>query len=88
MATTSRSRRRTCDNYVKVNYLNGDLTGWADPIEVVEGTTVEDFLDDQMDCDVDFEECHIRVNREATTPEYVLKEGDTVSVTPKKIEGA
>lgn len=67
--------------------INNDGAGFADYIEVAEGTTVaklfaqciphgrpEDYL--------------IRVNRQPVASDQVLQENDRISITPTKIEGA
>ena len=68
-------------------FINNQGGGYADYIDVPEGTTVEKFFQEKMhDCRP--EDYLIRVNRQPTTADYVLQEGDRVSITPVKIEGA
>ena len=72
---------------MKCLFINNEGSGFASHIEVAEGTTVlqlfrkhlpgrrpEDFL--------------IRVNRQPAAADQVLAEGDRVSITATKIEGA
>ena len=72
---------------MKVLVINNDGGGFADRVELPEGTTVlelfrkivkhrgpEDYL--------------IRLNRGPAAPDEALEDGDRVSITPVKIEGA
>lgn len=83
MATRSRTRHET----IEVTFINANLTGWGEALEVDKGTTVGDFFEDQMG-DVNADDYQIRVNRDFCTPEDELQDGDIVSVTPTKIVGA
>lgn len=67
-----------------VNNLGG---GFADHIDVNEGTTVGQLFEQQMRNEKpgDF---LIRCNRQVCPRDQVLQEGDRVSITPLKIEGA
>jgi len=72
---------------MRVRYLNNDGGGFADYVEVAEGTTVSAFFAKHLPSrnPADF---LIRVNRQPATADQVLQEGDRVSFTPTKIEGA
>ncbi len=72
---------------MQVLFLNNDGAGFADHIEIADGTTVERFFEDQLP-DREPADYLIRVNRLPVPREYVLQEGDRVSATPVKIEGA
>ena len=72
---------------MKVLYVNNLGGGWADYLNVNEGTTVEQFFKQQMPGDR-AEDYLIRVNRQPVPRDYVLQENDRVTVTPTKIEGA
>ncbi len=72
---------------MRVLYINNDGGGFADYITVSEGTTVEQFFKDKMQGSKP-DDFLIRVNRQPVPREYVLKEGDRVTITPTKIEGA
>ena len=72
---------------MKVLYINNLGGGWADYVNVNEGTTVEQFFKQQMPGDR-AEDYLIRVNRQPVPRDYVLQENDRVTVTPTKIEGA
>jgi sulfur carrier protein ThiS len=71
---------------MKVLYINNDGGGFADYIEVQEQTTVKDLFEDRIGGAP--ESYLIRVNRQPVGSDYVLQEGDRVSFTPTKIEGA
>ena len=66
-------------------YLNSMGEGYAQEKEVAEGTTVKSFIDAELDSDDS--ESMIRVNRSPVIEGYVIKEGDTVTVTPTKVGG-
>jgi len=72
---------------MKILYINNDGGGFADHLEVASATTVEQFfntrLPDRKDSDY-----LIRVNRLPASRDQVLQEGDRVTITPTKIEGA
>lgn len=72
---------------MRLLYVNNDGGGFADYVEVSRGMTVENFFNEKMPGrkPTDF---LIRVNRQPVAREYVLQEGDRVTVTPTKIEGA
>ena len=70
---------------LSIRYLNADGAGFAEKHDVEEGTTIGQFLDYQ---DVNPKENMILINRGPVEREYVLQEGDRISVTPLKIEGA
>ena len=67
--------------------INNDGGGYADYIEVAEGTTVEKFFAERVPRGRP-EDYLIRVNRQPVPSDQVLQDGDRVSLTPTKIEGA
>ena len=72
---------------MRLLYINNDGAGFADYVNVNEGTTVEQFFKDKMQGSKP-DDFLIRVNRQPVPRDYILKEGDRVTVTPVKIEGA
>jgi hypothetical protein len=72
---------------MRVLYLNNSGGGFADHIDVDKGSTVEKFFSQKMSgaSEADY---LIRVNRQPVARNQVLQEGDRVSITPRKIEGA
>jgi len=72
---------------MKVLFVNNDGGGFADYVEAAEGTTVEKFFKDQLS-NRKSEDYLIRVNRQPVPSGYILKDGDRVTITPTKIEGA
>jgi sulfur carrier protein ThiS len=72
---------------MRLLYINNSGGGFADYVTVSEGTTVEQFFKDKMQGSKP-DDFLIRVNRQPVPREYVLKEGDRVTITPTKIEGA
>ena len=72
---------------MKVLFVNNDGGGFADYVEVAEGMTVAQFFADKMPGRRS-EDYLIRVNRQPVARDCVLLEGDRVTMTPTKIEGA
>ena len=72
---------------MRILWINNDGGGFADYVQVEEGTTVESFFEERLS-GKDAEDYLIRVNRQPVTRDYCLQEGDRVTITPTKIEGA
>jgi sulfur carrier protein ThiS len=72
---------------MKILFINNDGGGFADHIDVAEGTTVRQLFQQQTHGGK-AESYLIRVNRQPVPSDQVLQEGDRVSLTPTKIEGA
>jgi sulfur carrier protein ThiS len=71
---------------MKIVFINNDGGGFADETYVDPGTTVKALFDSRIKGRAS--DYLIRVNRQATAADHVLEEGDRVSITPVKIEGA
>ena len=66
---------------MKIFFLNNDGGGFADQIDVAEGTTLGQLFQQRMPgCDP--HNYLIRVNRQPVPADQVLQEGDRVSFTP------
>ena len=72
---------------MRIMYVNNDGGGFADYIDLDENTTVGQLFTQRIPHGRPGDYL-IRVNRQPTTADYVLQEGDRVSITPSKIEGA
>lgn len=72
---------------MKLFFINNQGSGFADHIEVEQGTTVNDLFAEKMP-GRKADDFLIRVNRLPTPADQVLQPGDRVSFTPSKIEGA
>ncbi len=72
---------------MRLFYLNNDGAGFADHVEVAEGTTIKEFLEERLEHG-EPSDYLIRINRQPVAEDQVLQPGDRVSVTPTKIEGA
>ena len=72
---------------MRILYINNAGGGYADYVNVADGTTVDKFFSEKMH-DAKAEDYLIRVNRQPVPRDCVLQEGDRVTVTPLKIEGA
>jgi len=72
---------------MKILFINNDGGGFAEHIDVAEGTTVQSLFEQRLKS-ARPEDYLIRVNRQPVGPDQVLADGDRVSFTPTKIEGA
>ena len=72
---------------MRVLFINNDGGGYADHIEVEPDTTVDRLFAQRLPGRRP-EDYLIRVNRLPASADQVLREGDRVSMTPTKIEGA
>lgn len=72
---------------MRVLFINNQGAGFADYIDVAPGTGIEQFLEDRLPGHKT-QDLLIRVNRQPVARDYVLQEGDRISATPTKIEGA
>ncbi len=72
---------------LKIFFINCVGAGFADRIEVADGTTVGQLFGQKMpDCKPG--DYLIRVDRQAVASDEPLRDGCRVSITPTKIEGA
>ena len=72
---------------MQVLFLNNHGGGFADYVTVEPGTTIEQLLGRQLP-DAHADDLLIRVNRQPVARDYQLQDGDRVSATPTKIDGA
>ena len=72
---------------MKVLVIDNNGGGFADYLDVDDGTTVKQLFEKQVPS-AKPDSYLIRVNRQPVTPDQVLREGDRISITPTKIEGA
>ena len=72
---------------MKVLYVNNLGGGYADYVNIEQGTTVDKFFSQHMP-NQQASDYLIRVNRQPVPRDYVLQENDRITVTPVKIEGA
>ena len=72
---------------MKILCINNDGGGFADYVEVPHGTTVRQLFQTQVKSTKP-DNYLIRVNRQPCAADQVLEEGDRISFTPVKIEGA
>jgi hypothetical protein len=72
---------------VQILFVNNLGGGFADHIEVPEGTTVAQLFEQRM-ANSDASDFLIRVDRLPAAADQVLHAGARVSFTPLKIEGA
>ena len=72
---------------MRILFINNNGAGFADYIEVDHNITVEKLFSKKMP-DCSSADYLIRVNRQPVPRDYLLQEGDRISITPTKIEGA
>jgi hypothetical protein len=72
---------------MRLFFINNDGGGFADTIEVADGTSITQLFEQRLPYGKPADYL-IRVNRQPVAADQVLHEGDRVSVTPTKIEGA
>jgi len=72
---------------MRILCINNDGAGFADYINITEGTTVEQFFAIKMQ-NQNESDYLIRVNRQPVSRDYVLQEGDRITITPTKVDGA
>jgi sulfur carrier protein ThiS len=72
---------------MRILVINNHGGGFADYVQVPEGTTVRDLFQREIRSGKP-EDFLIRVNRQPVPSDQSLVEGDRISFTPTKIEGA
>jgi len=72
---------------MRVMFINNDGGGFADHIELSAGTTIDELFRERLPYGKP-QDYLIRVNRQPVTAGQTLQEGDRVTITPVKIEGA
>lgn len=72
---------------MRILFVNNDGGGFADYLEVNDNISVKQLFEQQIPHGKPAHYC-IRVNRLPSSQDQVLREGDRVSFTPVKIEGA
>lgn len=72
---------------MRILLINNDGGGFADHVEIADGTTVLQLFQKHLPTRR-AEDFLIRVNRQPAARDEALADGDRVSITPIKIEGA
>ena len=72
---------------MKILFINCDGGGFADHLDIVEGTTVATLFCEKVPYGK-ASDYLIRINRQPAAANQVLQAGDRISFTPTKIEGA
>jgi len=71
---------------MRILFINHDGGGYADHLDIADGLSVRQLFEQRAKGRP--QDYLIRVNRQPAAAETVLCEGDRVSFTPLKIEGA
>lgn len=72
---------------MRVHFINNAGQGFADDVTIVPGMTISEFFRSQM-AGANAKNYIIQVNGASKSGGYVLNDGDRISVTPSKIQGA
>ncbi len=72
---------------MRILFIDNEGGGFADYLHVAAGMKVEELFKEKMPGRKP-EDYLIRVNRQPVPKDYVLHDGDRVTITPVKIEGA
>lgn len=72
---------------MQVLFINNNGSGYADYVDVAPNMTIDKFIAERLS-DQQADDLLIRVNRQPVPRDCVLQEGDRVSATPTKIQGA
>lgn len=72
---------------MQVLLISNDGGGYADQVEIAEGTTVAKLFAKRMP-GREAADFLLRVNRLPCTADQVLREGDRVTISPTKVHGA
>ena len=72
---------------MRILFINNNGSGYADYVNFAENKTIDQFFAIKMQSEQTGDYL-IRVNRQPVPKDYCLQEGDRVTITPTKIEGA
>lgn len=72
---------------MKIFVINNHGGGFADTIELPEGTTIKQLFEQTVP-KASPHDYLIRLNRGPVSADHILQDGDRVSITPRKIQGA
>lgn len=72
---------------MKIMFINNTGGGFADQIDIEEGITISKLFADKLP-GRKASDFLIRINRLPALADQVLNDGDRVSMTPTKVEGA
>ena len=73
---------------IRVMFINNDGAGFAETLELSPGTTVGQVFSSKLGSGADPVAYLIRVNREIASGDTLLADGDKLTCTPTKIQGA
>lgn len=73
---------------MKIFFINNDGGGFADHIEIEQGTTAQQLFQQKLGSCAKPEDYLICVDRQPCSRDQVLQDGNRVSITPCKIQVA
>ena len=74
------------ESTIEVSFFHNGGNGFAENVVVRNGMTINEFVENKVSESPS--DVNIRVNREAVADDYVLTDGDRITVIPTKIAGA
>ena len=72
---------------MKILFINNFGGGFADYLQIEDNTTIEKFFKQKLPNEKT-EDYLIRVNRQPVPRNYALQDGDRITITPTKVDGA
>lgn len=72
---------------MQVTFISSDGAGFAQKVDITGEINIKEFFNYHME-DRNYGDYRIRVNRLTVTEDYVLQDGDTITITPVKVAGA
>ena len=72
---------------MKILFINNFGGGFADYLQIEDNTTIEKFFKQKLPSEKT-EDYLIRVNRQPVPRNYALQDGDRITITPTKVDGA
>ena len=72
---------------MKILFINNFGGGFADYLQIEDNTTIEKFFKQKLPNE-NTGDYLIRVNRQPVPRNYTLKDGDRITITPTKVDGA
>ncbi len=71
-----------------ITFINNSGSGFADVVEVEVGCTAEELFHSMMGDEAKPADHLISVNRVPVSPDQIIEEGDTVTITPTNVKGS
>ena len=73
---------------IRFQFVNCAVDSSIQDVVAQEGTTVQTFLEKHLGSTANLDRMLVRVNRQRTPVDYVLRAGDRVTISPTDVSGA